>query len=96
MLPATAGWIIAGIVSCLYVGGTLWSALSGVRHGIKVRDPIVLRLVRNLARSLPTAERDSAQAMIVCCDRLKDKHGAIAQVIESYRKRSLNPATTSA
>lgn len=42
LLPATAGWIIAGIVSCLYVGGTLWSALSGVRHGIKVRDPIVL------------------------------------------------------
>jgi D-xylose transport system permease protein len=44
LLSPTAGWIIAGIVSCLYVGGTLWSALAGVRHGIKVRDPIVLLL----------------------------------------------------
>jgi D-xylose transport system permease protein len=44
LLTPTTGWIIAGIVSCLYVGGTLWSALSGIRHGIKVRDPIVLLL----------------------------------------------------
>jgi D-xylose transport system permease protein len=44
LLPPNWGWAIAGIVSCLYVGGTLWAALSGVRHGIKVRDPIVLLL----------------------------------------------------
>jgi D-xylose transport system permease protein len=42
LLSPTTGWIVAGIVSCLYVGGTLWSALSGVRHGIKVRDPLLL------------------------------------------------------
>jgi D-xylose transport system permease protein len=42
LLSPTAGWIIAGIVSALYVGGMLWSALAGARHGIKVRDPIVL------------------------------------------------------
>jgi D-xylose transport system permease protein len=44
LLPLNWGWAIAGIVSCLYVGGTLWAALSGARHGIKVRDPIVLLL----------------------------------------------------
>jgi D-xylose transport system permease protein len=42
LLSPTAGWIIAGIVSGLYVGGTLWSALAGARHGIKVRDPVLL------------------------------------------------------
>jgi D-xylose transport system permease protein len=44
LFSPTAGWIMAGIVSCLYVGVTLWSALSGLRHGIRVRDPIVLIL----------------------------------------------------
>jgi D-xylose transport system permease protein len=42
LFSPTAGWIIAGIVSAAYVGGTLWGALSGVRHGIAVRDPIVV------------------------------------------------------
>jgi D-xylose transport system permease protein len=42
LFSTTAGWIIAGIVSAAYVGGTLWGALSGVRHGIAVRDPIVV------------------------------------------------------
>jgi D-xylose transport system permease protein len=36
------GWIIAAVVSGLYVGGTLWGALSGARHGISVRDPVLL------------------------------------------------------
>jgi D-xylose transport system permease protein len=42
LFSPTAGWIMAGIVSCLYVGVTLWSTLSGLRHGVSVRDPIVL------------------------------------------------------
>jgi len=42
LFSPSAGWIMAGIISVLYVGVTLWSALSGVRHGISVRDPIVL------------------------------------------------------
>jgi D-xylose transport system permease protein len=44
LFTPTQGWIIAAIITVLYVGGTLWSALSGVRHGIKIRDPIVLIL----------------------------------------------------
>src|SRR5581483_8542042 len=42
LFGSTAGWIMAGIVSALYVGGMLWSATAGVRHGIAIRDPIVL------------------------------------------------------
>jgi D-xylose transport system permease protein len=42
LFSPTAGWIMAGIVSCLYVGLTLWSALAGLRHGVPVRDPIIL------------------------------------------------------
>jgi D-xylose transport system permease protein len=38
------GWIMVVVVSVLYVGGILWGALSGLRHGIPVRDPIVLVL----------------------------------------------------
>ena len=37
-----AGWIMAGIVSGAYLFGMLGSALSGLRHGIPIRDPIVL------------------------------------------------------
>jgi D-xylose transport system permease protein len=37
-----AGWIMAGVVSGTYVVGMLWSAISGVRHGIPIRDPVVL------------------------------------------------------
>jgi D-xylose transport system permease protein len=41
------GWILAGLVSAAYVFGTLGAALSGRRHGIPIRDPIlfVLRLI---------------------------------------------------
>jgi D-xylose transport system permease protein len=35
------GWIIAVVVSAAYVGGTLGGAISGVRHGIPIRDPWV-------------------------------------------------------
>jgi D-xylose transport system permease protein len=38
------GWSLALIVSVAYVGLTLWSALSGLRLGVAVRDPIVLIL----------------------------------------------------
>jgi D-xylose transport system permease protein len=40
----TAGWIMATVVSVLYVAGMIGSALSGRRHGIAVRRPIVLGL----------------------------------------------------
>ncbi len=40
----TAGWIMAGIVSAAYVGGMLGAAWSGRRHGIAIRDPLVLAL----------------------------------------------------
>jgi D-xylose transport system permease protein len=40
----TAGWIMAGVVSAAYVGGMLGGALSGRRHGIAIRDPLVLAL----------------------------------------------------
>lgn len=36
-----AGWILAAAISAAYVGGMLGSALSGRRHGIEVRDPIL-------------------------------------------------------
>jgi D-xylose transport system permease protein len=38
----TGGWIIAGIISFLYVALTLGGALVGRRHGIAVRDPMIL------------------------------------------------------
>jgi D-xylose transport system permease protein len=37
-----AGWIIAAIVSLLYVGGTLSGAFQRRRHGVAERDPILL------------------------------------------------------
>jgi D-xylose transport system permease protein len=42
LFGTTAGWVIAGIVSGLYVVLMLWGAVAGLRHGIAVRDPIVL------------------------------------------------------
>jgi D-xylose transport system permease protein len=38
----TAGWIIAALVSVAYVGGTLGGVLQARRHGVAVRDPILL------------------------------------------------------
>jgi D-xylose transport system permease protein len=37
-----AGWVIAAIVSILYVGGTLSGVLQRRRHGVRERDPILL------------------------------------------------------
>jgi D-xylose transport system permease protein len=37
-----AGWLIALVVSLAYVGNKLGTALSGRRHGIPIRDPILL------------------------------------------------------
>jgi D-xylose transport system permease protein len=37
----TAGWIMAAVVSALYVGGLLGSAIAQRRHGIPMRDPIL-------------------------------------------------------
>jgi D-xylose transport system permease protein len=47
LFSPTAGWIIATLVSAVYLGGMLWSALSARRHGIVLRDPLlfVLKLV---------------------------------------------------
>jgi len=39
-----AGWIMATVVSVTYAGGMLWSAFSGRRHGIPIRDPQLLTL----------------------------------------------------
>jgi D-xylose transport system permease protein len=41
---AKGGWIIAGIVSAAYVGGMVGSAISGKRHGIALRSPILFAL----------------------------------------------------
>ncbi|HKP17994.1 MAG TPA: hypothetical protein VJT84_05895 [Gaiellaceae bacterium] len=38
------GWIIGGVISALYVGFMLGGALVGRRHGIAVRDPMMLAL----------------------------------------------------
>lgn len=38
------GWIIGGVVSAAYVLGTLGAAISGRRHGIAVRDPVLFAL----------------------------------------------------
>jgi D-xylose transport system permease protein len=40
----TAGWIIGGVVSGAYVAGVLGAALAGRRHGIPIRDPVMLVL----------------------------------------------------
>lgn len=37
----TAGWIMAAVVSALYAGGLLASAIAQRRHGISMRDPIL-------------------------------------------------------
>ena len=37
-----AGWVLAVIASLLYVGGTLSGVLQRRRHGVRVRDPILL------------------------------------------------------
>jgi len=42
LFSTTAGWIMAAVVSGLYVVLMLWGALSGLRHGIAVRDPLIL------------------------------------------------------
>jgi D-xylose transport system permease protein len=38
------GWIIGIVISVAYVAGTLGAALSGRRHGIAIRDPLLLVL----------------------------------------------------
>ena len=38
------GWIIGAVVSAAYVAGTLGGAYAGHRHGIKIRDPLLLGL----------------------------------------------------
>jgi D-xylose transport system permease protein len=38
----TGGWIIAGVISFLYVALMLGGALVGLRHGIAIRDPMIL------------------------------------------------------
>lgn len=38
------GWLMAAVVSAAYAGGVLYNAYSGVRHGIAVRDPLLLVL----------------------------------------------------
>jgi D-xylose transport system permease protein len=42
LFGTTAGWIMAGVLSAVYIVLMLWGAASGLRHGIPVRDPIVL------------------------------------------------------
>jgi D-xylose transport system permease protein len=36
-----AGWLIAALVSVMYVAGMLWGFLSNRRHGIPLRDPLL-------------------------------------------------------
>jgi D-xylose transport system permease protein len=42
LFSTVAGWIMAAVVTLLYVGGMVGAALSGRRHGIPIRDPILL------------------------------------------------------
>jgi len=42
LFGTTAGWVMAGVIGGLYVVLMLWGAVSGLRHGIAVRDPVVL------------------------------------------------------
>jgi len=37
-----AGYLMAAIITIAYVGGTLWSAFNGRKHGIPIRDPAML------------------------------------------------------
>jgi D-xylose transport system permease protein len=39
-----AGWIMAAVITAGYAGGMLGAAISGRRHGIPIRDPILLVL----------------------------------------------------
>jgi D-xylose transport system permease protein len=41
LFSTTASWIICALICAAYVGGNLWAAFAGRRHGIAVRDPIV-------------------------------------------------------
>jgi D-xylose transport system permease protein len=40
----TAGWIMATVITVGYAGGMLGAAFSGRRHGIPIRDPVLLVL----------------------------------------------------
>jgi D-xylose transport system permease protein len=40
----TAGWIMAAVITVGYAGGMLGAAFSGRRHGIPIRDPVLLVL----------------------------------------------------
>jgi D-xylose transport system permease protein len=44
LFSPTAGWIIAIVVSVVYVAGMLWGLLSNRRHGIPMRDPLLFGL----------------------------------------------------
>src|SRR5438034_3069388 len=39
-----AGWIMAAVISVAYVGGMLASAISGRRHGLAIREPVIFVL----------------------------------------------------
>ena len=42
LFGTTPGWIMAAVVSVVYSGAMLWSAVAGRRHGIPIRDPQLL------------------------------------------------------
>jgi D-xylose transport system permease protein len=44
LFSPTAGWVIATLVSVVYVAGMLWGQISNRRHGIPLRDPLVFVL----------------------------------------------------
>ena len=44
LFSPTAGWIIAALVSAVYLAGMLWSVYSARRHGIVLRDPLLFVL----------------------------------------------------
>jgi D-xylose transport system permease protein len=44
LFGTTPGWIMAAVVSVVYSGAMLWSAVAGRRHGIPIRDPQLLAL----------------------------------------------------
>jgi D-xylose transport system permease protein len=52
-----AGWVIALIVSVAYVGGTLNGVIQGRRHGLAIRDPLLLagKLIAVPAAAFATA-----------------------------------------
>ena len=41
LFSPTAGWIMAAVISAVYVAAMLGSVLAGRRHGIAVRDPVL-------------------------------------------------------